>query len=322
MIEEENKDLQAPRPPPQRRERKEPRRSTRVEVNGWVNLDKPVGITSTQAVAQLKFLFNAKKAGHAGTLDPLASGVLPIAFGEATKTVPVVQEGVKRYQFTVKWGEETDTDDAEGRVIAGSELRPSPSDIAGILPQFVGVIQQVPPMYSAIKIAGERAYDLARDGAEFEIASREIEVHRLDLVATERDSAVFEAECGKGAYVRALARDIGRGLGCRGHVILLRRTRVGPFQVERGVGLDALRDDAEARGGALQSIEAGLSELTRVPIDRNGAAILRRGQKLLLRGSAAPVEGLAYTICLGVPVAVGLVEEGFFVSSRVFNLSN
>ena len=308
-----------------RRERapkREPRRSNRVEINGWINLDKPVGITSTQAVGELKFLFNAKKVGHAGTLDPLASGVLPIAFGEATKTVPVVQEGEKRYLFEVKWGEETDTDDTEGRVIACSDLRPSPAEIAAVLPQFLGAIQQVPPMYSAIKIAGERAYDLARDGAEFEIAAREIVVHRLDLVSAKRDSAVFEAECGKGAYVRSIARDLGRTLGCRAHVVMLRRSRVGPFHADKGSALDILRESPEARAGAMQPVEAGLSELARVAVDRNGAAILRRGQKLLLRGSAAPVEGLAYTICLGTPVAVGVIEDGHFVSTRVFNLGN
>jgi len=307
---------------PPRERRREQRRSTRVEVNGWINLDKPVGVTSTQAVAQLKYLFNAKKAGHAGTLDPLASGVLPIAFGEATKTVSVVQDGAKAYRFTVKWGEETDTDDAEGRVVAHSDLRPSPDEIAAVTPRFVGTISQTPPTYSAIKIAGERAYDLARDGAEFEIAAREIVVHRLALISSEPDEAVFEAECGKGAYVRAIARDLGRALGCRGHVILLRRTRVGPFWAERGVGLEALRNSEAARATALSSIEAGLSELTRVPTDRTGAATLRRGQKLLLRGSAAPPEGPAYAICLGTPVAVGVVDGGYFISTRVFNLSS
>ena len=302
--------------------RREQRRSTRVEVNGWINLDKPVGVTSTQAVAQLKFLFNAKKVGHAGTLDPLASGVLPIAFGEATKTVPVVQDGTKAYRFAVRWGEETDTDDAEGQIIARSESRPSPAEIQAMLPRFVGVISQVPPLYSAIKIAGERAYDLAREGQEFEIAAREITVHGLDLVSYERDEAVFEATCGKGAYVRAIARDLGRALGCRGHVVLLRRTRVGPFFADQGFPLDLLRESEEARARAMMSVEAGLSELTRVPVDRSGASTLRRGQKLLLRGSAAPGEGPAYTVCLGTPVAVGNVEEGYFVSTRVFNLGN
>ncbi len=306
----------AARPP-----REPQRRIKRAEINGWINLDKPVGITSTQAVGRLKFLFNAKKAGHAGTLDPLASGVLPVAFGEATKTVAVVQEGMKSYRFAVKWGVETDTDDAEGKAIAQSELRPTPEAIVAALPPFIGAIMQTPPMFSAIKIAGERAYDLARDGAAFEIAAREIVVHRLELVEHNGDESTFEAECGKGAYVRAIARDLGRALGCFGHVSLLRRTRVGPFEAVRGVTFEQLEAGGEALAAALLSVEAGLSEMPRVAIDRNGAATLRRGQRLLLRGSAAPDEGPAYASCFGSPVAVGVVENGEFVSTRVFNLA-
>ena len=306
----------AARPP-----REPQRRIKRAEINGWINLDKPVGITSTQAVGRLKFLFNAKKAGHAGTLDPLASGVLPVAFGEATKTVAVVQEGMKSYRFAVKWGVETDTDDAEGKAVAQSELRPTPEAIVAALPPFIGAIMQTPPMFSAIKIAGERAYDLARDGAAFEIAAREIVVHRLELVEHNGDESTFEAECGKGAYVRAIARDLGRALGCFGHVSLLRRTRVGPFEAVRGVTFEQLETGGEALAAALLSVEAGLSEMPRVAIDRNGAATLRRGQRLLLRGSAAPDEGPAYASCFGSPVAVGVVENGEFVSTRVFNLA-
>ena len=301
--------------------RPQQRRIRRADVNGWINLDKPVGITSTQAVGRLKFLFNAKKVGHAGTLDPLASGVLPVAFGEATKTVAVVQEGMKAYRFAVKWGAETDTDDAEGKPIAQSELRPSAEAIVAALPPFIGVIMQTPPMYSAIKIAGERAYDLARDGAAFEIAAREIVVHRLELVAHGGDESTFEADCGKGAYVRAIARDLGRALGCHGHVSLLRRLRVGPFLAEQGVTFEQLEAGDEALAAALLGVEAGLSEMPRVAIDRNGAATLRRGQRLLLRGSAAPDEGPAYASCFGSPVAVGMVENGEFVSTRVFNLA-
>ena len=307
--------LAAARPsrPPQRR-------IQRAEINGWINLDKPVGVTSTQAVGRLKFLFNAKKAGHAGTLDPLASGVLPVAFGEATKTVAVVQEGMKSYRFAVKWGVETDTDDAEGKAVAQSDLRPDPQSIMAALPRFIGVIMQTPPMFSAIKIAGERAYDLAREGAAFEIAAREIVVHSLQLVEHGPEESTFEAECGKGAYVRSIARDLGRALGCYGHVSLLRRARVGPFLVAQGVTFEQLEAGGEALAAALLSVEAGLSEMPRVAIDRNGAATLRRGQRLLLRGSAAPEEGPAYASCFGSPVAVGMVENGEFVSTRVFNL--
>ncbi len=294
------------------------KRSTRSEVNGWVNLDKPVGVTSTQAVGRLKFLFNAKKAGHAGTLDPLASGVLPVAFGEATKTVPIVQEGTKAYRFRVRWGEESATDDSEGQIVARSEKRPSGPEIAGLLPQFVGLIEQTPPTYSAIKIDGARAYDRARDGESFSIAARPIRVYRLDLVSAEPDSAVLEAECGKGAYVRALARDLGRALGCYGHVIELRRTRVGPFAADAAVPLDRLPDDADLMAGALLPLQAGLAELASLPVDRNGAAILRRGQPLLLRGAALPA-GPAWAACFGTPVAFGVIADGYFVSSRVFN---
>ena len=294
------------------------RRSTRAEVDGWVNLDKPVGVTSTQAVGRLKFLFNAKKAGHAGTLDPLASGVLPVAFGEATKTVPIVQEGTKAYRFRVRWGEESATDDSEGEIIARSAKRPSGAEIAALLPRFVGLIEQTPPTYSAIKIDGARAYDLARDGESFSIASRPIRVYRLDLVSADSDSAVLEGECGKGAYVRAIARDVGRALGCYGHVIELRRTRVGPFSADTAVPLDRLPDDADLMARAMLPLQRGLAELSCLPVDRNGAAILRRGQPLLLRG-AAPAAGPAWAACFGTPVAFGVIEDGYFVSTRVFN---
>ena len=294
------------------------RRSTRVEVNGWINLDKPVGVTSTQAVGRLKFLFNARKAGHAGTLDPLASGVLPVAFGEATKTVPIVQDGAKAYRFRVRWGEESATDDAEGAIVARSEKRPTADEIEALLPRFVGVVQQTPPTFSAIKIDGARAYDLARVGESFEIASRPITVYRLALMSADANSAVLEAECGKGAYVRAIARDLGRALGCYGHVIELRRTRVGPFDAESAIPLDGLPDDGELMARALLPLQAGLAELPLLPIDRDGAATLRRGQSLLLRG-ASPHQGPAWAACFGSPIAFGAIEGGYFVSARVFN---
>jgi tRNA pseudouridine55 synthase len=295
------------------------KRPSRLEINGWINLDKPTGVSSTQAVGRLKFLFNAKKAGHAGTLDPLASGVLPVAFGEATKTVPVVQDGAKSYRFCVRWGEESATDDAEGEIVARSDRRPAAAEIESLLPRFVGAILQTPPTFSAIRIAGARAYDLAREGETFEIEPRSIHVYRLDLISAERDCAVLEAECGKGAYVRALARDLGRALGCYGHVIELRRTRVGPFSVDSAIPLDRLPDDADLMARAILPLQAGLAEIPIVPIDRSGAAILRRGQKLLLRGPA-PTPGRAYAECFGTPIAFGVIEDGYFVSTRVFNL--
>ncbi|MGB7126326.1 MAG: tRNA pseudouridine(55) synthase TruB [Methylovirgula sp.] len=291
-------------------------RSKRIEINGWVVLDKPVGMTSTQAVARLKRIFNAKKAGHAGTLDPLASGVLPVAFGEATKTVPFVQDGEKTYRFTIAWGAETDSDDADGTVIARSELRPEVAEIRAALPAFTGQIMQRPPIYSAIKVAGERAYDLARDGEIPDLAPRPVQIHALALLVADRDAASFEARCGKGCYVRALARDLGRTLGCHGHVAALRRTRVGPFAEKEAVRLTELLEAPEA----LLSVEAGLTEMPRVAVDRESAARLRRGQSILLRGREAPIAGQAYASCGGVVVAVGAIEHGELVPGRVFNL--
>jgi tRNA pseudouridine55 synthase len=302
-----------------RHEKPRKRRSSRIEIDGWINLDKPTRVSSTQAVGRLKFLFNAKKAGHAGTLDPLASGVLPVAFGEATKTVPIVQDGAKAYRFRVRWGQESATDDAEGEIVARSDRRPAPAEIEALLPRFVGAILQTPPMFSAIRIDGARAYDLAREGESFEIQPRPINVYRLDLISAERDGAVMEAECGKGAYVRAIARDLGRALGCYGHVIELRRTRVGPFAADVAIALDRLPDDATLMARAILPLQAGLAEIPVLPIDRSGAAILRRGQKLLLRGRA-PTHGRAYVECFGTPIALGVVESGYFVSTRVFNM--
>ena len=294
-------------------------RSQRVEVNGWLVLDKPVGITSTHAVSRLKRIFNAKKAGHAGTLDPLASGILPVAFGEATKTVPFVQDGEKSYRFTVLWGAETNTDDADGTIVARSEQRPDRAAIARLLPLFIGTIEQRPPAFSAIKIAGERAYDLARDGETVELAPRPVTIHDLTIASSEGGSTTFEARCGKGTYVRAIARDLGRALGCYGHVTALRRTRVGPFGEADAVALAAL-DDPETASAAMRRVEAGLGELTRILVDRADASRLRRGQSMLLRGADAPPEGLAYAACSGVVVAVGAIAGGELVPARVFNL--
>jgi tRNA pseudouridine55 synthase len=295
-------------------------RSQRIEVNGWLVLDKPVGMTSTHAVSRLKRLFNAKKAGHAGTLDPLASGILPVAFGEATKTVPFVQDGEKAYRFTVAWGAETDTDDSDGKVVRTSADRPGVDTIVELLPRFVGTIMQTPPAFSAIKIAGERAYDIARDGEAVEIAPRPVTIHALELVGGDAEACVLEARCGKGTYVRAIARDLGRLLGCFGHVSQLRRTRVGPFTEADAAGLAELEENAAAAGQALLPVEAGLTELPCVIVDRNAAARLRRGQPLLLRGRDAPAEGVAYAACGGVPVAFGPVTAGELTPSRVFNL--
>jgi tRNA pseudouridine55 synthase len=294
-------------------------RSTRRDVDGWVVLDKPVGMTSTHAVSRLKRIFNAKKTGHAGTLDPLASGILPVAFGEATKTVPFVQDGEKAYRFTVRFGAETDTDDSDGKVTAQSELRPARADILALLPQFIGTIQQTPPAFSAIKIDGERAYDIARDGETPALSARPVTIHALDLLSADQDEAVFEARCGKGTYVRAIARDLGRMLGCFGHVTALRRTRVGPFTEADAIALSDLAEGG-VEAAAMRRVEAGLLELPRVVVDRDAAARLRRGQSILLRGADAPADGSAYAACGGVVIAVGAVEKGELVPGRVFNL--
>ncbi|MCW6510663.1 tRNA pseudouridine(55) synthase TruB [Lichenifustis flavocetrariae] len=295
-------------------------RNTRRDVSGWIVFDKPVGMTSTHAVSRMKRIFNAKKAGHAGTLDPLASGILPIALGEATKTVPFVQDGEKAYRFTVRWGVQTNTDDTEGHPVAQSDVRPSTEAIVQALPSFVGTIQQRPPAFSAIKIDGERAYDRARDGLEVELPLRAVTVHSLDLVAVPSvDEAVLEAKCGKGTYVRAIARDLGLMLGCFGHVTALRRTRVGPFFEPDAVGLDVL-DNPEQGPAGLLPVEAGLSEVACVPINRGDAVHLRRGQPLILRGHDAPFEGMAFAACGGVVVAFGPIEQGALQPYRVFNL--
>ncbi len=294
-------------------------RPRKREVNGWVILDKPVGMTSTHAVALAKRAFNAKKTGHAGTLDPLASGLLPLAFGEATKTVPFVMDGEKAYRFTVRWGIETSTDDAESEAIATSDNRPTIAEIEAILPDYTGEILQVPPQFSALKIDGERAYDLARQGEVVALEARPVQIHALRLVEAHADSAIFEAECGKGTYVRALARDFGRRLGCYGHIISLRRTRVGPFREENAISAEALT------GGPVEdlimSVESGLMELPSIQISGHDAARLQRGQSILLRGRDAPVvEGSLYATCQGRLIAFGEIAEGAFVPRRVFNL--
>ena len=302
-------------------DKREPRPKKR-EVNGWLVLDKGVGMTSTHAVAVVKRAFNAKKAGHAGTLDPLASGILPIALGEATKTVPFVMDGRKSYVFTVAWGVETDTDDAEGRPIQATHRFPERAEVEALLPRFTGEIEQTPPRFSAIKIQGERAYDLAREGETVELQPRTVEIARLAVMKHAGERSILEAECGKGTYVRALARDLGRALGCLGHVAALRRTRVGPFSEEDAVTVAELTAAAE-RGeasGMLRPVDAALGELASVAVSRDMAGRLMRGQSVILRGRDAPMAGKIFATCGGVLVAVGDVEKGELVPHRVFNL--
>lgn len=290
-------------------------RKKKGTVHGWVVLDKPYGMTSTQAVGAMKRIFGTPKAGHAGTLDPLASGMLPIALGEATKTVPYVMDGDKLYRFTVRWGAETSTDDAEGEVVRASDHRPTAEEIDAVLGEFEGEIMQTPPAFSAIKIDGERAYDLARAGETVELEARPVNVHRLDLIdCPDADTAVFEAECGKGTYVRAIARDMGRRLGTAGHVIELRRLIVGPFGEEDMVTLDALQATLETDGDALSlltPIEAALADLPQLDVTSDQAVRLRNGNPVLLRGRDAPVEEEAVGVFeRGRLMAIAKVEHG------------
>jgi tRNA pseudouridine55 synthase len=305
-------------------------RREKHDVHGWVVLDKPVGMTSTHAVAVIKRLFTAKRAGHAGTLDPLASGCLPIALGDATKTVPFVMDGRKAYSFTVRWGEERDTDDAEGRVVASSDDRPAPEAVAALLPGFIGAIEQVPPRYSAIKIEGERAYDIARDGEAFELKARVVIIDRLQLADTpDPDHSRFHAECGKGTYVRALARDLGRRLGCNGHVSALRRTAVGPFAEADMISLERLEALCHraafgelSLADALLPVATALDDIPALAVSRADAARLQRGQAVLLRGRDAPmVRGTVYVTASGSLIALAEVDRGEVVPKRVFNLA-
>ena len=309
----------SPAPAEQERmeERAKQKKRHKRDVHGWIVLDKPVGMTSTHAVSVIKHLFTAKRAGHAGTLDPLASGCLPVALGEATKTVPFVVDSRKAYVFTIRWGEERDTDDAEGRVTATSEVRPDAAAIRALLPRFTGTIEQVPPRFSAIKIAGERAYDLAREGETVEIAPRA------------PDHAVLAAECGKGTYVRALARDLGRMLGTFGHVCALRRSRVGPFGEREMISLERLESlchRAAAGEGHLADIllpiETALDDIPALAVSPADAARLHRGQAVLLRGrDAAVFRGMVQVASGGQVVAIAEVDRGEIIPRRVFNLA-
>jgi tRNA pseudouridine55 synthase len=297
-------------------------------VNGWLALDKPLGMTSTAAVGAVKRLFEAAKAGHAGTLDPLATGILPIALGEATKTVAYAMDSAKAYRFTVRWGAETTTDDAEGTVVESSNKRPARLEIETLLPHFTGVIDQVPPQFSAIKVAGERAYDLARSGEMVELAARPVEISSLRLVVADSDSATLEAECGKGAYVRAIARDMGRQLGVFGHVMSLRRTRVGPFGEAQMISLEMLQDlrhkgpGREAIDQVLVPVATALDDIPALAVATTDAARLKQGQSVILRGANAPVaEPVVLVTWQGEAVAIGEIAGGVLRARRVLSVN-
>ena len=257
------------------------RRRKGLPIHGWINLDKPADVTSTQAVGRIKRLFNAAKVGHGGTLDPLATGILPIALGEATKTVAYAMDGEKEYTFTINFGSETDTGDREGTVTDESEKRPTDADITAVLPRFTGEIDQIPPRFSAIKVQGERAYDLARDGADFDLEPRRVTVFGLSLEARpDPDHAAIRCRTGKGVYIRSLARDIARALGTVGHVSELRRTMVGPFSEKNAISLDNLEalGHSAPDSGHLLPVETALADIPALALTEPEARRLAQGQ--------------------------------------------
>ena len=261
------------------------RRRKGSPVSGWINLDKPAGFSSTQAVSKVRWLLDAQKAGHAGTLDPLATGVLPIALGEATKTVPFLVDGDKAYRFTIEWGRSTTTCDAEGETTAASDVRPTAGQVARALPDFIGEILQVPPAYSAIKVDGERAYDLARKGVELDLAARPVVIFAAGVAgAPDEDHVEIEIECGKGTYVRALARDLAAKLGAEGHVSQLRRTRVGPFSETAAISVEKLGDFCNRGAGleALLPVETALDDIPALAMTQEDAFRLSQGRAVVL----------------------------------------
>ncbi len=286
-------------------------------------LNKPYDMTSTQAVGKVRWLLSAAKAGHAGTLDPLATGILPIALGEATKAVPQVQDGTKVYRFTIGWGKATSTDDIEGEVIATSDVRPERAALEAALPHFTGTIMQRPPAFSAIKVDGERAYDLARAGEVVELAARPIDVDAIALIEHGIDASVLEVTCGKGTYVRALARDIAEALGTVGHVTSLHRAAVGPFSDEDAVSIEQL-EAAEAgldRDSLITAVDAGLGDLPEIRLDSGQANAIGHGNSILLTGANAPASlDECWVSFKGKVLATGSVEYGQFKPRRVFNL--
>jgi tRNA pseudouridine55 synthase len=316
------------------------RRKKGDDVSGWVVLDKPEDITSTQAVSAVRRVFNAQKAGHSGTLDPLASGVLPIALGEATKTVPWLMEAEKTYVFTIRWGISTETQDREGKPTATSDVRPSAAAIEAALPDFVGELEQVPPAYSAVKVDGERAYDLARAGEAVELQSRIVVVYEASLVGCDgEDYATLKVRSGKGFYIRALVRDLAAKLGAEGHVWRLRRTAVGPFREEDSVPLDALRemDHKDAASERLKPVETALADIPALAINGEDAFKLRQGRPIVLLPHVAEAlkpkfrdrtiagqdaSRAAVALFQGKAVALGDVRAGQFKPTRVFHLAD
>lgn len=290
------------------------------DISGWLIVDKPAGVGSTDVVGKVRWALDAKKAGHAGTLDPDATGVLAVALGEATKTVPYLTEALKCYDFTVRWGAETSTDDASGAVVRTSDARPDEDAIRAALPGFMGDIMQVPPAVSAVKVDGARAYDLAREGEAVELAARPLWVESLELLAARGDEADLRMVCGKGGYVRAIARDLGRALGCLGHVVTLRRTWSGPFEAAQGIAWDRIdRANQSEIEAALLPLQAALDELPEMQATE-------MGETRILNGNPGQVTGHAdfgtevWVSRHGRPLCIGNYMGGEVQPSRVFNL--
>ena len=293
-------------------------------LNGWLILDKPLGLSSAQGVAAVKRILRGTgirpdRIGHGGTLDPLATGVLPIAIGEATKLAGRMLDATKGYDFTVRWGEATSTEDAEGQIIARADVRPDAAAITAILPRFTGPIDQVPPAYSAIKVDGKRAYALARAGETVELATRHVTILQLDLLAADTDSATFAATVSKGTYIRSLARDLALALGTVGHVTMLRRTRAGPFALDHAITLDKF--EASVQGATLEQVilplMAGLDDIPALAVDPDEAAALRQGRRLF----GHPAKPGTYLACHGsVPVALVEIDLSEVRVLRGFNL--
>ena len=294
-------------------------------INGWIIIDKPAGITSTGVVSKIKRAFNAKKVGHAGTLDPEATGVLPIALGEATKTIPYIMDEIKSYHFCIKLGESTDTDDATGQIINKSSKRPSDDKISTLLQKYIGFIEQTPPNYSAIKVNGVRAYDLARSGTQLKLKSRSLFVKDLKfLERIDNDHALLQLTCGKGGYVRSIARDLGKDLKCFAHVKWLKRIWAGPFELENSIALQKL-DELQKLSSLkqlLQPIEVGLQNLPFVTCNTNDVGYVVNGRSITVSAKKIEADKTCWVECNGKALALGTVRDSQFYPSRVLNIEN
>jgi tRNA pseudouridine55 synthase len=318
-------------------------KKNRNKLHGWMVIDKPLGLGSTQALGKVKWLLKPEKAGHGGTLDPLATGLLPIALGEATKTVNWVMDGTKTYRFVVRWGAETSTDDLEGVItntyrseslenaalmLRNMNFAAMQYELNAAMQQFIGAVQQQPPAYSAIKVDGERAYNLARAGEVVKLASRTVQIDNVKILDwVNPEETVFEVTCGKGTYVRSLARDLGRATGWLGHVVSLRRTRVGPFTEADAISLEKLEElshrppSENSLSGVLRPIETVLDGIPALAVMDPDAIRLRQGQSVLLRGAHAPIAAEAVLVTTrGQPLGICSIEQGSLKPSRLFNL--